>query len=83
MSTDIREGSGERLRRLRKKRGWTQAKMSQVLGLDRSYLAEIEGGKRRCNGRAPAARLAVPIFVPTTYPDRLRHGATRPRRSLS
>lgn len=46
MSTDIRVTFGERLRKLRKKRGWTQAEMADVLGLDRSYLAEIEEGKR-------------------------------------
>ena len=46
MSTDIRVRFGDRLRRLRKQRGWTQAEMSHVLGLDRSYLAEIEEGKR-------------------------------------
>ena len=46
MSTDIRVNFGERLRKLRKKRGWTQSEMSHVLGLDRSYLAEIEEGKR-------------------------------------
>jgi transcriptional regulator with XRE-family HTH domain len=46
MSTDIRVNFGERLRKLRKERGWTQAEMSHVLGLDRSYLAEIEEGKR-------------------------------------
>ena len=37
---------GQRLRSLRKKRGWTQAVLADRLGLDRSYLAEIEEGKR-------------------------------------
>jgi transcriptional regulator with XRE-family HTH domain len=46
MSTDVRAKFGERLRKLRKQRGWTQAEMADVLGLDRSYLAEIEEGKR-------------------------------------
>ena len=46
MSTDIRVTFGEKLRALRKQRGWTQAEMADVLGLDRSYLAEIETGKR-------------------------------------
>jgi transcriptional regulator with XRE-family HTH domain len=43
---DVRARLGQRLRRLRKKRGWTQAEMADVLGLDRSYLAEIEEDKR-------------------------------------
>ena len=46
MSTDIKAAFGKRLRALRTKRGWTQAEMADVLGLDRSYLAEIEAGKR-------------------------------------
>lgn len=46
MPNDVRARFGERLRSLRKKRGWTQAEMADVLGLDRSYLAEIEEGKR-------------------------------------
>jgi transcriptional regulator with XRE-family HTH domain len=46
MSIDIRAKFGARLRKLRKQRGWTQAEMADVLGLDRSYLAEIEEGKR-------------------------------------
>jgi transcriptional regulator with XRE-family HTH domain len=43
---DIRVRFGNRLRQLRQHRGWTQAEMADVLGLDRSYLAEIEEGKR-------------------------------------
>jgi transcriptional regulator with XRE-family HTH domain len=46
MSTDVRVLFGERLRRLRKQRGWSQAVMADILGLDRSYIAEIETGKR-------------------------------------
>ena len=46
MSTDVRIRFGQRLRKLRKQRGWSQAEMADVLGLDRSYLAEIETGKR-------------------------------------
>ena len=46
MSTDVRAEFGKKLRLLRKRQGWTQAQMADVLGLDRSYLAEIEEGKR-------------------------------------
>jgi transcriptional regulator with XRE-family HTH domain len=46
VSSDIRVRFGKRLRQLRQRRGWTQAEMADVLGLDRSYLAEIEEGKR-------------------------------------
>jgi len=37
---------GQRLRHLRKKNGWTQAELADRLGLDRSYVGEIEQGKR-------------------------------------
>jgi transcriptional regulator with XRE-family HTH domain len=43
---DIRTRFGQRLRSLRKKHGLTQAVLADKLGLDRSYLAEIEAGKR-------------------------------------
>jgi transcriptional regulator with XRE-family HTH domain len=45
-SVDIRVRFGNRLRYLRKKKGWTQAEMADLLGLDRSYVGEIEQGKR-------------------------------------
>jgi transcriptional regulator with XRE-family HTH domain len=47
VSTDVRVKFGEKLRRLRKRRGWTQAEMADILGLDRSYLAE-EGKRNVC-----------------------------------
>ena len=46
MAEDIRIRFGRRLRKLRTKRGWTQVQMAEKLGLDRSYLADVERGKR-------------------------------------
>ncbi|WP_420237750.1 helix-turn-helix domain-containing protein [Telmatobacter bradus] len=47
MSTaDIREQFGERIRALRQARGWTQVEMADFLAMDRSYLSEIETGKK-------------------------------------
>ena len=43
--SDICVRLGIRIRALRQKRGWTQFEMSERLGIDRSYLAEIETGK--------------------------------------
>lgn len=37
---------GDRIRKLRKKRGWTQAEMAERVGIDRSFLADVERGKR-------------------------------------
>lgn len=46
MSNDIRELLGNRVRFLRRKNGWTQVEMAEMLGVDRSYLSEIETGKK-------------------------------------
>jgi len=46
MAEDVRIRFGRRLRKLRQQRGWTQVEMSEKLGLDRSYLADTEQGKR-------------------------------------
>jgi transcriptional regulator with XRE-family HTH domain len=46
VSNDIRIRFGNRLRHLRKKKGWTQAELADRLGMDRSYVGEIEQGKR-------------------------------------
>jgi len=37
---------GDRIRQLRKKRGWTQIEMAEKVGIDRSFLADVERGKR-------------------------------------
>jgi transcriptional regulator with XRE-family HTH domain len=37
---------GTRISKLRKKRGWTQAEMAERVGIDRSFLADVERGKR-------------------------------------
>lgn len=37
---------GQRLRKLRKAKGWTQVQMADALGIDRSYICDMEGGKK-------------------------------------
>jgi transcriptional regulator with XRE-family HTH domain len=46
MAEDIRVRFGRRLRKLRLKQGWTQVQLAKRVGLDRSYLADVERGKR-------------------------------------
>lgn len=46
MTEDIRVRFGQKVRKLRKQHDWTQVQMAERLGLDRSYLADIERGKR-------------------------------------
>lgn len=35
-----------RLRTLRKAKGWTQVEMADALGIDRSYISDMERGKK-------------------------------------
>ena len=46
MAEAIRIRLGRRVRKLRMQRGWTQVEMAEKLGPDRSYLADVERGKR-------------------------------------
>jgi transcriptional regulator with XRE-family HTH domain len=46
VTQDVKARFGQRLKTLRKKKGWTQSELADKLGLDRSYLGEIEQGKR-------------------------------------
>ncbi len=46
MAEDIRTRFGRKVRKLRLQHGWTQVDMAEKLGLDRSYLADVERGKR-------------------------------------
>lgn len=46
MADDLLIRLGDRIRKLRKKRGWTQVVMAEKVGLDRSFLADVERGKR-------------------------------------
>lgn len=46
MPADIRARFGVRLRSLRKRRGWTQVELADYLGLRRTYISDLERGKR-------------------------------------
>jgi transcriptional regulator with XRE-family HTH domain len=46
MPADLLIRLGARIRKLRKKRGWTQVVMAEQVGIDRSFLADVERGKR-------------------------------------
>ena len=46
MAEDIAVRFGRTLKSLRVKRGWTQTYLAEHLGLDRSYLSDLERGKR-------------------------------------
>lgn len=46
MPADLLVRLGTRIRKLRKQRGWTQVVMAERVGIDRSFLADVERGKR-------------------------------------
>lgn len=37
---------GRRLQTLRKAKGWTQVQMADLMGIDRSYISDMERGKK-------------------------------------
>ena len=47
VSSSIGVRFGSRLRELRKNRGWTQVRTAEELGIDRSYISDMERGKNR------------------------------------
>jgi transcriptional regulator with XRE-family HTH domain len=56
---------GERIRRLRIKKGWTQHAFAQMCGIDPSYISRIERGKSNlsCSILATIARkLGTSVF---------------------
>jgi len=46
MAADLLTRLGDRIRKLRRARGWTQVEMAEKVGIDRSFLADVERGKR-------------------------------------
>ena len=46
MEADLLSRLGVRISRLRRLKGWTQAEMAEKVGIDRSFLADVERGKR-------------------------------------
>ncbi|MHB1021228.1 MAG: helix-turn-helix domain-containing protein [Acidobacteriaceae bacterium] len=43
---DVISRFGARLRKLRKQHGWTQLQLSEYLGINRSYISDLERGKK-------------------------------------
>ena len=46
MPADLLSTLGARIRRYRKLAGWTQVQLAERIGIDRSFLADVERGKR-------------------------------------
>lgn len=46
VSSDICVRLGARLKKLREQRGWTQVYMAEHVGMDRSFISDLENGKK-------------------------------------
>ena len=46
MSSDICVRFGKRLHSLRKQRDWTQVYMAEHVGMDRSFISDLENGRK-------------------------------------
>jgi transcriptional regulator with XRE-family HTH domain len=46
MSNQINVRFGKRLKQLRTRQGWTQVYMAEHVGIDRSYISDMENGKK-------------------------------------
>jgi transcriptional regulator with XRE-family HTH domain len=46
MSNELSRRFGIRLKQLRNKQGWTQVYMAEHAGIDRSYISDMENGKK-------------------------------------
>lgn len=61
---DVKSRFGNRVRQLRKSRGWSQEDFAHHVGLDRSYMGGVERGERNVsleNIHLIAKALDVPI----------------------
>jgi len=56
---------GNKVRELRKQRGWTQEKLEELSGLDRTYISDIERGVRNPSVKS-LERLAKALKVPAS-----------------
>jgi transcriptional regulator with XRE-family HTH domain len=54
---------GERLRSFRLRKGWTQVVMAEKIGIDRSYVSDMERGKK--NVCLPTLELIAQAFQVT------------------
>ena len=59
---DIRVRLGQNIRRLREAKGWSQEDYADRAGIHRTYVSEIERGKRNPT-ISVVARLAAPLDV--------------------
>ena len=64
VSSDICVRFGKRLRSLRKQRQWTQVYMAEHVGMDRSFISDLENGKKEiCTRNLEVVALAFDLTV--------------------
>ncbi len=57
---------GKRLRRLRRRQGWSQAKLAEEVGLTQGYIAHLEHGRRTSPTLAVLVKVARVLRVSMT-----------------
>ena len=61
---DIRQRLGHNVRRLRETKGWSQEEYADRAGIHRTYVSDIERGRRNPTITV-VEKLAAPLEVPT------------------
>jgi transcriptional regulator with XRE-family HTH domain len=90
MATRSKKTPGEQIKAFRKRKGLTQRELAAVVGVNVSYMNQVEGGKRGVReanllqvfqeiiGCDPAALLAIPPKARKVKPRKKRAAVTPP-----
>ena len=66
----VRRSFGQRVRQLRRQRGWSQEHLALTSGLDRSYMGGVERGQRNVSlDNIAALALALGVEVRALFPS--------------
>ena len=65
----VRRSFGQRVRQLRRQRGWSQEHLALTSGLDRSYMGGVERGQRNVSlDNIAALAAALEVELPALFP---------------
>ncbi len=73
---------GSTLRRVRAQRGWSQEKLAELAGLDRSYVGQIERAVVSPT-LSTLEKLASALQLPPSELIRMNNVGTQPKKSLT
>lgn len=70
--TDVLKKIGQRVRSIRKEKGWSQEKLALEAGLDRTYINSLENGKRNISiNNMEKIAVALHVTLADFFDDRL------------